>query len=66
MADGFYVGEKVKVKDHKNPEYVGKIGKIARKGAMTTPGKLMWVVSLESPKEDVHCFEEQLELVLPW
>ena len=66
MAEEFYVGEKVKIKEHKNRKYVGKTGKLVRKGAMTTPGKLIWVVSLESPKEDVHCYEEQLELVLPW
>ncbi|MFC2051667.1 hypothetical protein ACFLT4_02940 [Chloroflexota bacterium] len=66
MANEFYVGEKVKIKDHQNPAYKGKTGKIIRKGARTAPGKLIWVVSLESPKEGVQCFEEQLELVLPW
>jgi len=66
MANEFYVGEKIKIRDHKDPKYVGKTGKLLRKGAMTTPGKLIWVVSLDSPKEDVQVFEEQLELVLPW
>ncbi len=65
MASDFFKGEKVKIRDHKKSVYRGKTGVIITKGPQITPGKQLWLVSVEPAKEPVLCSEEQLELVLP-
>ncbi len=61
ISPKFDVGKRVRIRDHENRAYIGKIGVIVRKGANTMRGQI-WVISIETEKEPLLCYEQQLEL----
>ncbi len=58
--DEFCVGEKVKIKSA-SAQSKAKTGTILRKGAQVVPGKQGWMVSLNTTKKEVLCFEDEIE-----